>query len=106
MDEKILYRYNGDSSFSGMSCTKYKIISETPCGYWVKSEYDYCNDDNKKWVSKTGKKRLCYPTKKEAINNLMHRRLIYLKILRSGIEKSNQIICECKKLLDKENRNQ
>ena len=94
----VLYRYDGDSSFSGMSCTKYRVLSETSCGYWVKHDYDF-DDSDKKWVSKTGKKRLCYPTKKEALHNLLCRRQRYLKILNAGIQRTNDIIYECKKLM-------
>ena len=92
----ILYRCDGYSH--GIYYTKYKVISETPCGYWVKNEYDY-DEKDKKWVSKTGKKRLCYPTEKEALYNLLCRRIRYLKILQARIEGTKDIIYECKKII-------
>lgn len=99
MTPEILYRCEGYSH--GIAHTKYKVLSETPCGYWVKEEHDF-NEDDKKWVSKTGKKRLCYPTKKEALFNLLCRRKYYLKILNARIEASNDVIYECEKILRSE----
>lgn len=93
---EILYRCDGYSH--GITYTKYKVLSETPCGYWVKEEHDWNNDD-KKWVSKTGKKRLCYPTEKEAVFNLLCRRKHYLRILNARIQSSNDVIYECEKIL-------
>ena len=41
----------------------YKVIKETPCGYWI----DAPNKKFNKWVRKSSKKSFAYPTKKEAM---------------------------------------
>lgn len=56
------------------------LVKETEKGYWIRHQYDSINF--KRWVSKTAKKRFAYPTKEEALNNLIirtKRRLDYLE---------------------------
>ena len=58
----------------------FSLVKETEKGYWIRSPYD--SYGFKRWVSKTAKKRFAYPTKEEALNNLVirtKRRLNYLE---------------------------
>ena len=73
-----LYRYEGYSGYNIKNPDMYLIIRETKCGWWVKT-YDeqFVNGKwtaKEKWVSKTGKKRYAYPTKKEAMVNYKARK--------------------------------
>jgi len=90
---KRLYRYDGCGDLIHIS--EFIVIKKTECGYWVKQVNTY-SSEKEKWVSKTGKKRLCYPTKKEALKNLYHRRLIYVGLLKRHIENSNTILNKIK----------
>ncbi len=64
----------------------FTVIKETPCGYWV-SEWAYtalagdANCLDKRWVSKTGRKRFCYTTKSKAMDSFLIRKRRHLDIL-------------------------
>lgn len=112
---ELLYRYDGgyfitDSISSKLIRTDYKVVKETPCGYWVRDVslgylegFEKENQKNEKWVSKTGRKRLCYPTKKEALESLIYRRRRYIKILNAQLSKSHKIIGACERSIEREN---
>lgn len=53
----------------------YDLVKETPKGYWI----DWWGD--KKWVSKTTKKRWAYPTREEAKTNFIARKNRQIEIL-------------------------
>jgi len=53
----------------------YDFVKETPKGYWI----DWWGE--KKWVSKTAKKRWAYPTKNEAKINFVARKNRQIEIL-------------------------
>lgn len=57
---------------------KFKVIKETRCGYWIKL---FSMFDDKKWVSKGGKKRYAYPTEEEALTSFIARKKRQIKIL-------------------------
>ena len=61
---------------------EYHVIRFTPTGCYVKL-YGYIE----KWVSLTHRKRFAYPTKKEALDNLVGRRQKWLRILEKQREK-------------------
>jgi hypothetical protein len=70
----------------------YKVLRETPCGYWVNQSYDNSPmgaavilEQYKKWVSKNARKRLCYPTKTEAFRSFQIRKNRHLSILKAQI---------------------
>ena len=80
---------------------EFEMIKETPCGYWIKEKadekfftYRYKGNKNKIWVSKNGKNRIAYPTKKEALFNFYKRRERYIKILKSRLEESEEVLKE------------
>ena len=58
----------------------YTVISETLCGYHVQSYGD------KRWVSKTSKKRLAYPTRDEAWTSFRARKTRQVAILKIQLE--------------------
>ena len=66
-----------------LSYTEYRVISETPKGYWV-----YLSYNKKKWTSKTAKSRFAYPTKEEAMNNFYYRCLSSISMMKQHIEYS------------------
>lgn len=77
------YRY--DSHNQDIVLNEYQLIKETPKGYWINVYYNEFN----KWVSKTSIKRYAYPTKKEALNSFIQR-----KIRQQGILKNQLKMCE------------
>lgn len=76
------YFYGSEDNLSGeplpvckISLDEYKVIKETPKGYWISFPYlSHISTDWKKWVSKTSRKRFAYPTEEEALNNFIARR--------------------------------
>jgi glutaredoxin 2 len=53
----------------------------------------------KRWVSKNGKNRIAYPTKKQALFNFYKRRERYIRILKARLNESEQILKEVQKEL-------
>lgn len=86
------YRYVSVTyTLSGIILEKYKMIKETPCGWWIVNEYGFkYNRDftDKKWVSKTARKRFAYPTKEEALFNFEKRKDCQIKILKARLNKA------------------
>lgn len=63
---------------------EYNLYKETNKGYWIGYGYFGIPDKlrgNAHWVSKTGKKRFAYPTKKEALIGYIKRTERRIKIL-------------------------
>lgn len=93
-EEKVmfLYRYE-DVSYSRYGNNvkieelKFKVIRETPRGFWIKRSYDRnffhfeINGEKDKWVSKTAFKRYAYPTREEAMVNFKARKVAQIRIL-------------------------
>lgn len=82
----ILFRATSRSSYwdySGavIEVEEIAIVKHTPRGYWVLPRYS----DKKRWVSKFSTKRFAYPTKKEALKSLLHRKKKQIKILKNQI---------------------
>lgn len=75
---------------------EFELIKETPCGYWIKEiKRDYFTPmyrGEKIWVSKDGKNRIAYPTKEEALFNFYKRRERYIRILKSRLNESEQVL--------------
>ncbi|MCP4371994.1 MAG: hypothetical protein GY797_28330 [Deltaproteobacteria bacterium] len=94
-----LYRCNVFSTTISdeISFTEYDIVKRTSKGYWVKENIF---DSDMVWVSDYAKKRLCYPTKEEAVNNLYYRRLRYKRILNARLKTTDIIIRKCEELLN------
>jgi hypothetical protein len=116
---EVLYRYDLEQdlgwerefgktplSFAKLILTRYYVVKETTYGYWITkwsprptAMIHLPMRNNYKWVSKTGKKRLCYPTEVEALESCRartKRRLEYLdrdlKIANDGITLLNKAL--------------
>jgi len=59
-----------------VSETQFNLIKETNCGYWIQREMG-----DKKWVSKTSRKRYAYPSKEEALKGFVARKFRQISIL-------------------------
>lgn len=68
--------------------TKYRMVKETPKGYWI----DITGWNKTYWVSKTGRKRHAYPTKEEAMNSFVIRTKRRRAILQSHLNSCNEAL--------------
>lgn len=102
-----MYRY--DDSFwadgTQLYLREFETVKETTCGYWVKEYlYGYIGEDEKsRFVLKSGKKRLCYPTKEEALKSYMKRKERQILIQTNQINKAKRMLDIAKKM---ENKNE
>jgi len=84
---KIFYRYDINNSFDDIRIrlSEFVLLKETPQGYWITYPDENLSSDVawKKWVSKTGKKRFAYPTKREAKISFIRRTERRFQILNS-----------------------
>lgn len=92
--------YTNLSSFPNpkVELRKYNLWKETPKGYWIGYGTPDTLRGRGKWISKTGKKRFAYPTKKEALNNFIMRNERRVKILSSQLESCKISINIAKKM--------
>ena len=76
------YRYTDIRYTDGVRVhlNEFNLVKETPKGYWIKHDWDW-DDSDKRWVSKDGKNRYAYPTKKEAMVNFLARKKRQIEIL-------------------------
>jgi len=92
-----LYRYEDSFSmdYSHLTEITYKVLRETPAGYWVVNGYSYGPEE---WVSKTGKKRKAYPTKEEAMISYLHRKRFQIALLEGRLSKAkyNRALADAK----------
>ena len=91
------YRYSDVTYESGpeIELSTFKITKETPKGWWVVQYWDsdwYMPNENKRWVSKTVKKRYAYPTKEEAMTNFEARKMRQLSILQVQADNVERIL--------------
>lgn len=88
MDKQtVLYRYEGYDTDAMNDPIEYSILSVTKCGWWIATGYipfrakhskeEYQGE--KKWVSKSGRKRYAYPTKEQAMVNYIARKKSQIK---------------------------
>ena len=84
MIPEFLYRFEDSMTTTGVQVDrrKFKVISETPCGYWIQL---YENFEDKKWVSKVSKKRFAYPVLDDAITSFKTRKRRQIEILEAQI---------------------
>lgn len=77
---------------------KYDLIKETPKGYWIGQFFLPFQGDPffKKWVSKTATKRYAYPTKEEALTNLIKRTEKRQKILERQADVCRSVLTKAK----------
>lgn len=106
-----LYRVKYITGFNNVTSLWYEeftVIKETHCGYW----YAYGNPSETwinqvlkskdpiknfcRWVSKTSKKRYCYPTKEEAVKSFIIRSELYIGFLEQRIKERKQALLKAK----------
>lgn len=87
------YRYE-DSTYSGVRMVEFNLIKETPEGYWIMDGFD------KRWVSKTGKKRYAYPTQAEALTSYIARKSRQKELLTAQLNNTRQRLEHACKLRD------
>lgn len=86
---KELYQYSGVVRvFGGVSLyvKTYQVLRHTPKGVWVSFL------GGQRWVSLHTKKRLAYPTKKEALEAYKHRLVRHLQILNRKTRDAESIL--------------
>ncbi len=69
-----------------VSLSTLNLVKETPKGYWIcfGDPKQYYGD--KRWVSKTSRKRYAYPTKEEALNGFIFRKKRQVRILKAILD--------------------
>lgn len=87
MIPEYLYRFDDTSTLMGIQVKKrkFRVIKETPCGYWISLFESF---DDKKWVSKVAKKRYAYPTDIEALTSFKARKRRQIEILQAQINQA------------------
>ena len=116
-DEYLVnWDYNTNRANVRLYLTTYKLIRKTPCGYWIKEIKKHApfllkpNEEliisktsplkpNERWVSSTSKKRIAYPTKKEAIESYIARKERQLSILKYQIGRAQEGLIAAEELL-------
>ena len=92
MIPEYLYRYE-DHEYANIGVRvemrKFRVIKETPCGYWVKLFESF---DDTKWVSKTAKKRFAYPTMSQALTSFKARKRRQIEILQAQINRARSAL--------------
>ena len=74
----------------------YYLIKETPCGYWIsyyRKGHPFALDD-KKWVSKTARKRFAYPTRMEAQISFKARKNAQIRILSTQLKRAKNALLD------------
>ena len=87
-----LYRYETQDNKKTVELVlrKFYVVRETECGYWYIPDhmkgYDQVLPEyfkkSQRWVSKTSRKRRCYPTKEDALKSFQIRAAWRLRHLR------------------------
>ncbi len=82
---------------------EFNLIKETPCGWWIQrmDQWNYLTE-NKRWVSKTTRKRYAYPTKEEALVNFKARKRRQIAILEYQLDRAKQEQIIAKNMTTKE----
>lgn len=86
------YRYYNQNS--DVILEQFKLLKETPAGYWIIPEYqdpveamvNFRDAWYRKWISKTSRKRFAYPTKEEALVSFKMRKQKQIPILEAQLE--------------------
>ena len=78
----------------------FDVVSTTPKGYYI----DVLGD--KKWVSKTSRKRYAYPTRKEAMIGLKARKYRQTEILTARLDRARSAFNQIDNMIIKEEENE
>ena len=68
---------------------RFKLIKETPCGYWIRNERFY-GDKHKKWMSKNSHKQFACLTQEDAMISFQARKKRQIKILTAQLNSAKQ----------------
>jgi hypothetical protein len=91
-------------SLANVKLLEFEIVKETPKGWWIRDKrftgvYSYFYiGDKPKWVSKTGKKRFAYPTKKEALFSYIKRKEKQVAIFTHKLDVAISALNQAKKI--------
>lgn len=96
MIPQIFYRYTYDDN--SLILNIFDLVKQTPKGYWIRSTNTWMNG-TARWIPAISKKRYAYPTKKEALNNYIHRSNFRISILINQTEKTTKGLKKAKKLI-------
>ena len=80
---------------------EFNLIKETPQGYWICMGGFGGLQSPKKWISKTSRKRYAYPTKIEALENLVKRYECRKRILSHQLDNANTTIKLAKEIIER-----
>jgi uncharacterized protein (DUF2461 family) len=83
------YRYNQNYDEYSMTvvCDEYRLLRETPKGYWIVPDYSHFDDvHHKRWIPKESIRRFAYPKKAEALHNFKMRKKHQIEILTSQLK--------------------
>jgi len=100
MTPQAFYRYDSYPVYESrvrVYESQFKLLKETPCGYWIvdryyRDELVHWTGSVKKWVSKTSRKRFAYPTKEEAMTSFKARKNRQISILKYQIKNAEQAL--------------
>lgn len=77
------------------------LHKETPQGFWI--GYGYADEGQLRststWVSKTGKKRYAYPTKKLALQSFFKRKKQQVRILKNQLRRAEIALMDADEML-------
>lgn len=102
------YRYTHRTYFGSdirIELNVFILLRETDKGYWIIPQHSEHSDilwkeDIKKWIPKKSKKRFAYPTKSEALQNLVARTERYVLILSSRLRRAEQSLRLAKQMTE------
>lgn len=103
MTQEFLYRYDGwASSYNdSIDLSTYRIVKETPCGYWIiygtgqPTPYD-----RKKFVLKKGFKRYAWPTPEMALEHFARRKKNQMAICKAKADEAERHYLKAEKMLE------
>jgi hypothetical protein len=102
--EQASLSYDGDDYFRDTSYSNPKIrletfelVKETEKGYWI--TYSFFSN-YKKWIPKESRKRFAYPTKEEALTNLIKRTEKRISLLERQLKSCKTVVMQAKDMVN------
>jgi Fe-S cluster assembly scaffold protein SufB len=96
-EANYLYRYEDDHE--AIRLREFRIVKETPCGWWIK-KWSWFTDNNLKFVYKTGKNNFAKKTKEEAIENYYYRKCRHVAILSTRLRETRHLLDQARVILE------
>jgi len=75
----------------------FKLVKETPCGYWITFDTDHFASW-RKWIPKISNKRYAYPTKAEALYSFIRRKQMQIKHCERDLQNAKQVLSIAKEM--------